>query len=147
MNTALFSTGKNNWETPQELFDELNAEYHFTVDVCASAENAKCSRYFSPWDDGLAQDWGGETAWCNPPYSANRQDAFVRKCFAESEKPGTTVVALLPARTDTKRFHEYIYQHAEIRFIRGRITFVGAENPAPFPSMIVIWGEKARVSR
>lgn len=147
MNTALFSTGKNNWETPQELFDELNAEYHFTVDVCASAENAKCSRYFSPWDDGLDQDWGGETAWCNPPYSAKRQDAFVRKCFAESEKPGTTVVALLPARTDTKRFHEYIYQHAEIRFIRGRITFVGAENPAPFPSMVVIWGEKARVSR
>ncbi len=147
MNTALFSTGKNNWETPQELFDELNAEYHFTVDVCASAENAKCSRYFSPLDDGLAQDWGGETAWCNPPYSAKRQDAFVRKCFAESEKPGTTVVALLPARTDTKRFHEYIYQHAEIRFIRGRITFVGAENPAPFPSMVVIWGEKARVSR
>ena len=145
MNTSLFSTGKINWETPQELFDQLNTEYRFTLDACASNENAKCARYFSSFDDGLTQDWGGETVWCNPPYSTKQQDAFVRKCFAESKKPGTTVVALLPARTDTKRFHEYIYQHAEIRFIRGRITFFGAENPAPFPSMIVIWGEKARV--
>lgn len=137
MNKTLFSTGKNDWETPQELFDLLDRDYRFTLDACATKTNAKCARFFSPEEDALTQDWGGETVWCNPPYSAKQQDAFVKKCFEESRKPGTTVVALLPARTDTNRFHRYIYGRAEIRFVWGRITFVGAENPAPFPSMIV----------
>lgn len=142
MNKTLFSTGKNDWETPQELFDLLGRDYRFTLDACATKTNAKCARFFSPEEDALTQDWGGETVWCNPPYSAKQQDAFVKKCFEESRKPGTTVVALLPARTDTNRFHRYIYGRAEIRFVWGRITFVGAENPAPFPSMIVTWRYK-----
>ncbi len=136
---VLFSTGKNDWETPQSFFDELNSEFNFTLDACALPHNAKCDRYFNPEDDGLAQDWSGETVWCNPPYSDGKQNQWILKCYEESRKPNTTVVALLPARTDTTRFHKYIYGKAEIRFIRGRLRFVGAKASAPFPSMVVIW--------
>jgi phage N-6-adenine-methyltransferase len=136
---VLFSTGKNDWETPQDFFDRLNAEFCFTLDVCALPHNAKCDRYFTPEDDGLVQDWSGETVWCNPPYSDGKQNQWIKKCYEESQKLNTAVVALLPARTDTMRFHEYIYGKAEIRFIRGRLRFVGASASAPFPSMVVIW--------
>ena len=136
---VLFSTGKNDWETPQAFFDALNSEFHFTLDVCALPHNAKCDRYYTPEDDGLAQDWSGETVWCNPPYSDGMQNKWIKKCFDEGRKPNTTVVALLPARTDTLRFHEYIYGKAEMRFIKGRLRFVGASASAPFPSMVVIW--------
>lgn len=139
MNRTLLQSGKDDWETPQALYDVLDAEFKFTVDVCANPQNAKCRRFFSPEQNGLLQDWRGETAWCNPPYSTKLQDAFVRKAYESTRDADTTVVALLPARTDTKRFHEYILGKAEIRFLPGRITFVGAENPAPFPSMIVVW--------
>lgn len=139
MNKALLSTGKDDWETPPEFFAELDAEFHFTLDACATAENAKCARYYSEAEDGLAQDWSGETVWCNPPYSSSRQNDWVRKCWEEGRKPGTVVVALLPARTDTARFHEYILGQAEIRFLRGRLKFVGAPTSAPFPSLLAIW--------
>lgn len=83
------------------------------------------------------QDWRGETVFCNPPYSQKEQNAWVKKCYEESKKEGTTVVMLIPARTDTARFHDYILPNANITFLRGRLTFIGAKNPAPFPSMIV----------
>lgn len=86
MNKTLFSTGKNDWETPQELFDLLGRDYRFTLDACATRANAKCARFFSPEEDGLTQDWGGETVWCNPPYSAKQQDAFVKKMFRGKPK-------------------------------------------------------------
>lgn len=145
MKKALLSTGvKDDWETPPEFFRDLDQEFHFTLDPCCQPETAKCPKFFTPEDDGLSQSWGGEVVFCNPPYSnkksdPNRQDEWVKKCYTESLKEGTTVVALLPARTDTARFHQYILGKAEIRFLPGRLTFVGAKDPAPFPSMIAIW--------
>ena len=133
MTRVLFSSKSENWETPLQFFQELDAEFHFDLDVCALPENAKCTRYYTPEDDGLSQPWNG-TCWCNPPYG-RRISAWVKKA-AESE---TTVVMLLPARTDTKWFHEYIYGKAEVRFIKGRLKFGGSKNSAPFPSMVVIF--------
>ena len=138
VNNALFSSGKNDWETPQWLFDELDAEFHFTLDPCASHETAKCNNYYTVEDDGLIQDWGNEIVFCNPPYSNSMQTEWVKKCYEHSEKGGTAVM-LIPARTDTKRFHDYILGKAEIRFIRGRLNFGDSSNSAPFPSMIVIF--------
>lgn len=133
MNRVLFSSKSENWETPHQVFQALDAEFHFDLDVCALPENAKCKRYYTPEDDGLKQPWNG-TCWCNPPYRRSISE-WVKKAY-ESE---TTVVMLLPARTDTKWFHEYIYGKAEIRFIKGRLKFGGSKNNAPFPSMVVIF--------
>jgi site-specific DNA-methyltransferase (adenine-specific) len=134
---VLFSSNKTEWETPGWLFNELDREFNFTLDVCAIAENAKCKRYFSPEDDGLSQSWQGEVCFMNPPYG-REVGAWVQKAYEESRK-GAKVVCLLPARTDTAWFHDYIYGKAEIRFLRGRLKFSGAKNSAPFPSMIVIF--------
>lgn len=125
------------WETPQWLFNQLNAEFNFTIDVCATAENTKCARFYSLAEDGLIQDWCGETAYCNPPYG-REMPKWIRKAREEANK-GATVVMLIPARTDTKAFHEYIYGKTEIRFLKGRLKFGDSKNAAPFPSMVVIF--------
>lgn len=140
MNTAvMFSSKTDLWATPQEFFDKLNAEFGFTLDPCATHENAKCDKYFTIKENGLKQDWQGETVFCNPPYGRAIKD-WVKKCYEESRKENTTVVMLIPARTDTKYFHEYIYHEAkEIRFIKGRLKFGDAKNSAPFPSMVVVF--------
>jgi len=138
---ALFSSNKDDWETPQWLFDQLNTEFQFTLDVCATPSNAKCQRYFSPEQDGLFQSWAGETCWCNPPYGREVWK-WVRKARHESSYYGATVVVLLPARTDVRWFHDYVYGKAEIRFLRGRLKFGGAKNSAPFPSMIAVFRPK-----
>jgi len=140
MNTAaMFSSTTNEWETPQDFFDKLNEEFHFTLDPCATHENAKCKKYYTVKEDGLKQDWQGETVFCNPPYGRAIKD-WVRKCYEESRKPNTTVVMLIPARTDTSYFHDYIYKKAkEIRFVRGRLKFGNSKNGAPFPSMVVVF--------
>lgn len=135
---TIFSSQSGVWETPQEFFDELNKEFHFELDAAAIPENAKCDNFFSPEDDGLAQNWGGgRTIWCNPPYGRDVVK-WVQKAY-EASQNGSTVVMLLFARTDTKWFHDYIYGKAEIRFVRGRIKFGGSKNSAPFPSMVVIF--------
>jgi site-specific DNA-methyltransferase (adenine-specific) len=141
LTSGLFSSTTDLWETPQDLFDELNAEFHFTLDPCATQENAKCDWYYSIEQDGLKQDWGGQRVFCNPPYG-RLIGAWVRKCYEESLKPNTKVVMLIPARTDTSYFHDYIYHHADLRFIRGRLKFGDAKQGAPFPSMIVIFRGK-----
>lgn len=140
MNKVLFSSANDVWATPQNLFDELDQEFNFTLDPCALPDNAKCAKYYTPAEDGLAQSWGGgEQVFCNPPYGRKIYD-WVRKAYNESKKPGTTVVMLIPARTDTRYFHDFIYHQAkEIRFIKGRLKFSNAKNAAPFPSMIVIF--------
>lgn len=136
---TLFSSAKSDWETPQDLFIELDREFMFDVDVCATAKNAKCKLYFSPEIDGLKQDWSKFAAvWMNPPYG-REIGKWVQKAHEESRKGIAEIVCLLPARTDTRWFHDYIYGHAEIRFLRGRLRFVGAKNSAPFPSMIVVF--------
>ena len=136
---VMFSSANEVWETPQDFFDKLNEEFHFNLDPCALPENAKCEKYFTPEQDGLIQDWGGYRVFCNPPYG-RKLKTWVRKCYEEGQKPNTIVVMLIPARTDTSFFHDYIYHHAEIRFVRGRLKFGGCDDPAPFPSMVVIFG-------
>lgn len=140
MNTeVMFSSKTDLWETPQEFFDELDREFHFGTDVCALPENAKCDRYYTPEQDGLSQPWKG-VCWCNPPYGHDI-GLWVRRGFFASVG-GATVVMLLPARTDTRWFHEYIYGKAEVRFIKGRLKFGGSKNSAPFPSMVVVFRPK-----
>lgn len=139
MNTELmFSSKTDLWETPQDLFDELNNEFQFTLDVCATPENAKCDKFYTKEQDGLKHPWKG-TVWCNPPYGRGIGQWVRRALFASVS--GSTVVMLLPARTDTKWFHDYIYKrnNVEIRFIRGRLKFGGSKNSAPFPSMVVVF--------
>jgi site-specific DNA-methyltransferase (adenine-specific) len=116
----------------------LDKEFHFNLDPCATPDNAKCKRFFTTKDDGLQENWEGCTVFCNPPYG-KVIGQWVKKCYEESQKPNTTVVMLIPARTDTKWFHEYIYHKAEIRFVKGRLKFGGSNNSAPFPSMVVIF--------
>ena len=134
---ALYSSRSEQWATPRKLFAELDAEFHFDLDPCATADNATCADYFTIEDDGLLQNWGGRRVFCNPPYGRKIGD-WVRKCYEESKR-AEVVVLLIPARTDTAFFHDYIYHKArEVRFIRGRLHFNDA-GPAPFPSMIVIF--------
>ncbi|WP_243115148.1 phage N-6-adenine-methyltransferase [Intestinibacillus sp. Marseille-P6563] len=134
---VMFSSKTDMWETPQDFFDALDQEFHFTLDVCATPENAKCERYYTPDDDGLSQPWNG-VVWCNPPYG-REIGRWVLAGSIASVAQRTTVVMLLPARTDTRWFHDYILGKAEIRFIRGRLKFGGSKNSAPFPSMVVIF--------
>lgn len=138
MKEVMFSSKSELWETPQEFFDELNREFGFQTDVCALPENAKCEAFYTPEQDGLSQEWTG-VCWCNPPYG-RKIGEWVRKA-AESE---AVVVMLLPARTDTKWFHDYILPNAEIRFIKGRLKFGGSKNSAPFPSMICIFRNEVK---
>ena len=138
MNTDLmFSSQTDNWATPQDFFNKLNEEFHFNLDPCADEFNHKCDKYFTEKQDGLLQKWGGNTVFCNPPYGKVIGD-WVKKAHEAAKEPNTTVVMLLPARTDTKYFHEYIYGKHEIRFLRGRLKFGDSKNAAPFPSMVVV---------
>lgn len=133
----MMSSTTDQWATPKAIFEGLDAEFHFTLDPCAVASNAKCPHYFTPEQDGLKQDWAGHTVFCNPPFS--QMKLWVKKCYEESRKPGTRVVMLIPARTDTSYFHDYIYHRAEIRFIRGRLHYNDGPQGAPFPSMVVVF--------
>jgi len=133
----LLNSGRDDWETPQVFFDELNREFGFTLDPCATPESAKCAKFFTQPDDGLTQDWTGEVVFCNPPYGI-KQDAWIRKC-SEHGANGGVAVMLLPVRTDTARFHDLLLGKSEIRFLRGRLKFGKAKNRAPFPSMVVVF--------
>lgn len=136
---ALFASATDEWSTPQDFFDRLDEEFHFTLDVCARPENAKCAAYYTPEQDGLRQAWTGRV-WCNPPYGRTIGQ-WCRKASEEIRKGAELIVMLIPARTDTRWFHEYIYNRPgiEIRFVNGRLKFGGAPYNAPFPSMIVIF--------
>lgn len=135
-----FKSDSNEWATPQELFEKLNEEFKFTLDPASTDDNAKCEKHYTKEDDGLSMDWGGERVFCNPPYGSEIK-RWVKKAAEEAEKPNTCVVLLIPARTDTSYFHDYLYGRAELRFIRGRVKFIrddGVTGSAPFPSMIAI---------
>ena len=146
MDKVLFSTGNDDWETPFNLFEQLHKEFDFTIDVAASETNHKLPRYYTKDTDGLAQNWAGERVFCNPPYSRKTntnpgQAAWIEKAYKESLR-GALVVLLIPARTDTKAFHDYILPYAKIRFLPGRLRFEVDGVPkdgAPFPSMVVIF--------
>lgn len=130
-----FSSKTPEWSTPQEVFNALNKEFRFTLDPASTDENAKCEKHYTVADDGLSKSWRGERVFVNPPYG-RVIGAWVQKM---AEGGADVCVALLPARTDTRWFHEYIQGKAQIRFIRGRLKFGDCANSAPFPSMICIW--------
>lgn len=136
-NRAVFSSNSDEWATPQDIFDQLDSEFHFTLDPCATAENHKCDKYYTAAENGLEKSWGGEHVFLNPPYS--QIGKWVAKAWKEGTKENTVVVMLIPSRTDTKYFHNYILHRSEIRFVQGRLRFSNAEMNAPFPSMIVIF--------
>lgn len=134
----MFSSKTDLWATPQDFFDKLNEEFRFDLDVCALPDNAKCERYFTPEVDGLSQPWTGNV-WCNPPYGREIGAWVKRGYLAAKTGHADVVVMLLPARTDTRWFHEYINGKVEIRFIKGRLKFGDSKNSAPFPSMVVVF--------
>ena len=135
MDTVHFSSETPHWSTPQWLFDALDREFGFTLDVCATAENAKCGAYFSEADNALLRDWEDNVCWMNPPYGTQIA-AFMCKAH-NAANMGATVVCLVPARTDTAWWHKHAMKH-EIRFLRGRLQFGDAQNSAPFPSAVVV---------
>ena len=138
MNSVHFQSDCHTWETPPELFEQLDREFSFTLDVCALPENAKCQRYFTPEEDGLSKEWSG-VCWMNPPYG-QEIGRWMQKAFTSSLR-GCTVVCLVPARTDTEWWHQFAVR-GEIRFLRGRLKFRGAKSGAPFPSAIVIFRDR-----
>lgn len=130
-----FESVRQDWETPKELFEPLNREFGFTLDVCATPQNAKCMQYFTKEQDGLKQDWHG-VCWMNPPFG--QQGKWVEKAYAESMK-GSTVVCLIPSRTNTNWFQDICLVKGEVRFVRGRPKFVGAQHGLPQPLAIVVF--------
>ncbi len=144
MNREVFSrtvNTKDEWETPNYFFFLLNREFNFTLDPCASLENRKCEKFYSIEEDGLKQDWSGETVFVNPPFSHISE--WVKKCFLESQKPRTKVVMILPSRTDTRYWHDYIMKAKEIRFCKGRVNFLlngkKPKNSSTFPLAVIIF--------
>jgi len=138
LNRGVFTSVSDEWETPREFFDAVNAAFHFDLDVCATNANAKCKRYFTREEDGLLRMWKG-VCWMNPPYG-REISLWVRKAYESSLNSSTVVVCLLPARTDTAWWHDYVLGYAKIiNFIRGRLKFSG-KGPAPFPSALVVFG-------
>lgn len=152
MNSALmFSKASDEWSTPQDFWRELDAEFHFDIDVAATRENSKCEEFYTEDTNALTWPWSLSMArgyqpvcWMNPPYSQVRQ--FIAKA-ADEARNGCTVVCLIPSRTDTRWWHEHVWdgeKHqprpgVEVRFIKGRLKFGGSKNSAPFPSAIVVF--------
>ena len=134
-----FSSKTNEWYTPLSFFETLNNEFNFTLDPCCTKESAKCDKFFTKKENGLKQSWGGYNVFMNPPYGREIKD-WIKKAYDESKKNNTTVVCLIPARTDTKYWHEFIFDKAkDIRFIKGRLKFGNSKNSAPFPSAVVVF--------
>lgn len=132
----MMSSATDQWATPQDFFDKWDAVYGFETDVCALPGNAKCANYFSPEQDGLAQEWKG-VCWMNPPYGRQIK-AWVRKAYEAAKSGGASVVCLLPSRTDTSWWHDYCAK-GEIHFVRGRLYFGAGTGRAPFPSAVVVF--------
>jgi site-specific DNA-methyltransferase (adenine-specific) len=142
---SLYSSRSEEWPTPQFFFDQLNEEFHFTLDPCATQQNAKCKLFFTKKDDGLHKSWSTHVVFCNPPSGRDMRD-WARKC-AEAARQGALVVLLAHARTDTRWFHEWVYGKAELRFVRGRLKFGDGTQPAPFPSLVAVYRPRAVIER
>lgn len=150
INHGLFTSNKEDWETPQDFFNKLNEKYHFTFDLAASYSNTKCKSYFTEKDDSLSKDWHriGGNVFLNPPYGRELHK-WVKKAYEESlKKHDGYIVLLIPARTDTSYWHDFIFGKAQIKFLRGRLKFElngESKDAAPFPSALVIYGEADNV--
>tara|TARA_R100001510_G_C7639416_1_gene197125 strand:+ start:608 stop:1090 length:483 start_codon:yes stop_codon:yes gene_type:complete len=136
---TMFSSNSNEWSTPQNFYDKLNNSFGpFTLDPCSDGQNNKTDNYFTQEQDGLSQDWSGNKVFMNPPYGRSIKD-WLRKAYMEGQKPNTTVVCLIPARTDTKYWHDYVMKAQAIYFVKGRLKFGDSNNSAPFPSAVVVF--------
>jgi phage N-6-adenine-methyltransferase len=150
---TMFSSKSAEWETPQDFFDRLNQTHDFTLDPCSTPENTKCVKHYTRVQDGLSRDWGGHNVFVNPPYGREMKK-WVKKAFEESQKPDTTVVMLIPARTDTRYWHDYCMKADLIYFVKGRLHFKNKviadytgktkTSPAPFPSAVIVFKGKAK---
>ena len=138
----MFSSKPTVWVTPQDFFDKLNSIFHFTTDVCALPDNAKCDHYYTPDQDGLRQTWAG-SCFMNPPYG-RKVGEWIEKAYWSAKQNGTTVVCLVPARVDTRWWHDYCARAVEIYFVKGRLRFGNAQHNAPFPSAVVVFGPTIR---
>lgn len=142
---AIMTSDKQDWETPQDFFDNLNKEFDFELDAFASDKNAKCKHFFTEQDDALQQDWTEyKSIFINPPYTSKVQDEVLKKINDTiSSNWRGVIVLLIPARTDTKRWHDYIFNKADdIRFIKGRLRFEIDGVPrgsSTFPSAVVVY--------
>lgn len=135
MTNVHFSSKTDLWSTPQDFYDKLNEEFDFTLDPCSTHDNHKTDKYFTIEDDGLKQDWSNDVVFMNPPYGR-----VIGDWMKKASESNTTVVRLVPARTDTRWWHDYVLgKNAEVRFIKGRLKFGGQKNSAPFPSAVVIY--------
>lgn len=138
MNKGMYTSDKDDWTTPRDLFNFLNNRFSFTLDPCSTHENALCDTFFTKTTCGLDQSWKGHRVFMNPPYGREIKK-WVQKAWSEAQDNNALVVGLLPARTDTEWWNLYVDGHADIHFIAGRLKFSGAKNSAPFPSAIVVW--------
>ena len=138
---VLFSSASEEWATPRDFFAKLDKEFFFTLDPCATAESTVVNRFFTREMDGLSKSWAGERVFMNPPYGKTI-GKWMQKALSESRGGSPLIVCLVPARTDTRWWHECVQGKAEVRFIRGRLRFGGSKNSAPFPSCIVIYRGK-----
>lgn len=145
INRALFSSEKETHETPQWLFDELNKQFEFDVDVCALPESAKCERYFTPTDNAFTKVWNG-CCWMNPPYGRKISEWMIYAA-EQSSQNGSTIVCLVPSRTDTKWFHNALENEPAVMFIKRRLKFGNAKALAPFPSMIMVFSSNAKLAQ
>ena len=145
MTSIHFKSNIQTWETPQDFFNKLDDLFGFTLDACASSDNAKVSNYYTVEQNALVQDWKG-VVWCNPPYG-REQVKFIQKAYDESVKHGSTVVCLIPARPDTKVWQDLIFNHADqVCFIKGRLKFGNSKDAAPFPSALIVFGDSRDLS-
>lgn len=140
---TLFSSKTAEWETPKDFFDKLNWRFGpFNLDPCATKESAKCINYYTKDDDGLSKSWKGRTVFVNPPYG-RQINKWIEKAYRESMDNNTTVVMLIPARTDTRYWHDYVMKAKELHFVKGRLKFGSSNNSAPFPSAVVVFSRTA----
>jgi len=148
---TMFSSKSEEWETPKDFFEKLDKRFNFTLDPCCTTGTAKCKNFYTKEDDGLSKDWGGHQVFVNPPYGRQIRK-WVEKSFKESRKGNTTVVMLIPARTDTRYWHDYCMKANCIFFVKGRLHFKNKviadytgkskTSPAPFPSAVVVFSGK-----
>ncbi len=141
--TGMMSSNTDEWATPKLFFDKLNEKYHFTLDPCCSIENRKCEKYYTKKENGLLQSWKNERVFCNPPYG-REIGKWVEKAYIENKKNNVFILMLLPARTDTRWFHDFIYLKHKVEFLKGRLKFNDGKQSAPFPSMVVILENEGR---
>ncbi len=140
LNESMYSSKTPEWSTPQQTFDTLNNHFNFEVDVCATDDNYKCDVYYTKEDNELNKEWK-ETIFMNPPYGREIKE-WMKKAYEDSAKYNNTIVCLVPARTDTKWWHDYAMKASVIIFIKGRLKFGESKNSAPFPSAVVIFNYK-----